>query len=221
MGTKEYHHQYYLQNKEKIAARSKIYYQENLESVRGFQKRRNRNRTPEEIERDKKYQREWSEKHKAEQSAYAKEAYKLNAEHIKARVRRYRKLLPADRLAQIGRQTVLRKFHTTESWYEIKLSEQDGHCALCPREREENGNRLAIDHDHGCCLRSGSCGKCLRGLLCRRCNLRLGNLDEFLSLGMVLGDRHSGWFAKAVEYLNLYRGKTNEIANGRHRCSAG
>ena len=205
---KEYHHQYYLRNQEKIKARSAAYYRKNSDAMLQLMKVRSKKRTPEEIERDKKYHQKWNEDHKAEQSAKAKEDYRINAETIKARVRRYYRRLPEDKLALVSRQIVLRKFHTTKEWYETKLAEQDGHCALCSRKREENGNRLAIDHDHGCCAKSGSCGKCLRGILCRRCNLRSGNLDELLSLGMVLAKHHTGWFARVVKYLKQYRVNT-------------
>lgn len=41
---------------------------------------------------------------------------------------------------------------------------------------------LQLDHDHSCCPRtagvSRSCGKCVRGWLCRSCNLALGLLQE-------------------------------------------
>jgi hypothetical protein len=210
MGTKEYHRQYYLKNREKLKARSAAYYQENSDAMLQLSRIRSKKRTPKEIERDKQYHREWHEKHKAEQAEKAREYYQENATTIKIRVRKYRALLPGDKRKEWGRGSVLGKFHTTETWYEAKLAEQDGHCALCSREREENGNRLAIDHDHGCCPKSGSCGKCLRGILCRRCNLRLGNLDEFLSLGMILGDIHVGWFARAVDYLRKYRGNDGD-----------
>ena len=33
---------------------------------------------------------------------------------------------------------------------------------------------LAVDHDHGCCPGERSCGKCVRGLVCRDCNAMLG-----------------------------------------------
>jgi len=38
-----------------------------------------------------------------------------------------------------------------------------------------------IDHYHGCCNYNTSCGKCLRGLLCRECNLGLGHYESFVT----------------------------------------
>lgn len=38
---------------------------------------------------------------------------------------------------------------------------------------------LAVDHDHTCCPRRGySCGKCIRGALCRNHNRGLGYFDD-------------------------------------------
>lgn len=35
-----------------------------------------------------------------------------------------------------------------------------------------------VDHDHGCCPGSTSCGECIRGVLCRGCNVSLGFLQD-------------------------------------------
>ena len=50
---------------------------------------------------------------------------------------------------------------------------QDGRCLIC--QRTEN---LVIDHDHGCCPGMYSCGDCVRGLLCVRCNTGIGYFKD-------------------------------------------
>lgn len=60
--------------------------------------------------------------------------------------------------------------------YDNMMNDQNGSCALC-RGKETENKRLSIDHDHGCCPGNYSCGKCVRGLLCGRCNKMLGSLE--------------------------------------------
>jgi recombination endonuclease VII len=52
---------------------------------------------------------------------------------------------------------------------------------MCRREFEDG--LIHIDHDHGCCQeRNRSCGKCVRGLLCHRCNIALGYVEAYREL---------------------------------------
>jgi hypothetical protein len=63
--------------------------------------------------------------------------------------------------------------------YDTLMAVQDGKCAIC---RGERPYRLPIDHDHSCCRGKQSCGKCVRGLLCKRCNAVLAPLRDDVDL---------------------------------------
>lgn len=53
--------------------------------------------------------------------------------------------------------------------YQWLLKAQHGKCAIC--RQKPKTTRLALDHEHSHC-KSG-CSKCVRGLLCSRCNREL------------------------------------------------
>ncbi|WP_374206958.1 endonuclease domain-containing protein [Paenarthrobacter sp. TYUT067] len=61
--------------------------------------------------------------------------------------------------------------------YEALLVSQNGHCRLCPHTPTAE-MPLVVDHNHKCCPGPASCGHCIRGLLCQRCNQGLGLLQE-------------------------------------------
>lgn len=64
----------------------------------------------------------------------------------------------------------LRRYGVTPEWYEAKLAEQDGRCAICGRTPPpgaiKSASRLHVDHCHDSAN--------VRGLLCNRCNPGLG-----------------------------------------------
>lgn len=72
----------------------------------------------------------------------------------------------------------IRKHGITPEQYDVMLADQGGRCAICGTTEPGKGSRFAIDHDHSCCPGSFSCGSCVRGLLCNRCNMGIGLLQD-------------------------------------------
>lgn len=71
------------------------------------------------------------------------------------------------------------RYGMAEADYEAMLRGQGGGCAICggtaPGGR---GGVFSVDHDHACCPGKTSCGRCIRGLLCSRCNTAIGSLGD-------------------------------------------
>jgi len=71
---------------------------------------------------------------------------------------------------------------------------QGGVCRLCGNEQQGRLETLAVDHDHACCPGKRSCGKCVRGLLCDRCNNGLGCFGDDVAL-----------IRSAADYVEAFR----------------
>lgn len=94
------------------------------------------------------------------------------------------------------------RFNITVVQYLEILERQGGGCAICGKVEygDKRLHRFHIDHDHNCCPEVGrSCGKCVRGLLCRGCNTALGNFGD-----------NANRLLKAVDYLNAWD-ETREV----------
>jgi hypothetical protein len=96
-------------------------------------------------------------------AVYARQRYKDNtAQHL-----------------NYARTTNLRRYNLTMADFEQLLAEQGGKCAVCRCDEPGGQGKWHVDHDHSCCSsRKISCGKCIRGLLCSRCNIGIGNLRD-------------------------------------------
>jgi hypothetical protein len=81
---------------------------------------------------------------------------------------------------------------TIEDYQKI-FNDQDGKCWICKESK-----KLVVDHDHDCCNKKISCGKCIRGLICYNCNALVGFLERNISL-----------IDKASEYIkNFDKGRS-------------
>lgn len=75
--------------------------------------------------------------------------------------------------------------------YERILAAQGGTCAGCPRNGRTK--RLAVDHDHSCCIGPTSCGKCVRMLVCSTCNDVLAHFRDSSASLRKLADALDHW----------------------------
>lgn len=65
------------------------------------------------------------------------------------------------------------KYNITLEQANRLLAVQGGGCAICKVDKCPSGRNFSVDHARSCCAGTNSCGKCVRGLLCRSCNSML------------------------------------------------
>jgi len=84
-----------------------------------------------------------------------------------------------------------RNYNITLEDYNKLFSNQEGKCAICGIPQSELKNKLGVDHNH-------TTGK-VRGLLCNKCNLSLGNIKDDIKilLNMI------NYLKKEIEALDL------------------
>jgi hypothetical protein len=105
-----------------------------------------------------------------------------------------------------------KKVHTREYTlnYQYKLSMEEylersaNGCELCGDKPERN---LHVDHDHKCCNGSITCGKCVRGIVCNRCNKAI---DKYES-GLMRPDYPD--LDKVAQYVHSYNVKRYDNTN--------
>lgn len=95
--------------------------------------------------------------------------------------------------AEINKRNNLRRYNITLEQYNQMREDQNYTCAICPKHESELTRGLQVDHDHNCCPGSGSCGKCIRGLLCHGCNTTLGAVGDSTTILLAM-----------INYLSSY-----------------
>lgn len=145
---------------------------------------------------------------RAQLLAYTEKHYRKNKSHYDEYRAKWRRDGRQSKPEKFRRYDLKNKFKITPEWYEEQLQKQGGVCAICGRPETGIDNfhgkvrRLAVDHDHKCCPGNRSCGKCVRGLLCSKCNPALAVVES-------VGD----WGTKALAYLTRYDTMSEGVSN--------
>jgi hypothetical protein len=74
-------------------------------------------------------------------------------------------------------------------------------CAICGTH-DWGKKGPCIDHDHKCCHGRFGCEKCVRGVLCQKCNKALGDVNDSQEV-----------LLKCVSYLQSFSGEANHGTN--------
>jgi hypothetical protein len=81
------------------------------------------------------------------------------------------------------RKYAIKKYGLSYDSYLSLIKKQNDSCAICKTQFESISKQPHVDHDHSCCSeKTKSCGYCIRGLLCGKCNLLLGLANDDIIL---------------------------------------
>jgi len=93
---------------------------------------------------------------------------------------------------------------TVEQWNTLA----ENGCNVCGAEVGSATERnLHVDHDHACCPGQMSCGKCIRGVVCNKCNTAIGRYEK----GTLRNDYPNR--DKIIQYLDNYNTNRNKLEN--------
>ncbi len=138
--------------------KQRAYYQANREKTLAYQKARREDPVVREADRRRYEQRQADPEVRA-----------ANVE----RARLWREAHPWKR----REHTLNERYGITPAQLDALVEAQGGGCAIC-KLALVSSKTTHIDHDHACCPGKKSCGACVRGVLCHRCNLALGMFDD-------------------------------------------
>jgi hypothetical protein len=146
------------------------------------------------------YYTEWMKRynrdHREEYRAYREK----NKKRISLRASEWHTKNRSRILEEKKKRSRMSNYGVSEQDYKVMLSQQDGACAICGKNKNYGGpgNCLQIDHCHDKGV--------VRGLLCSNCNTGLGKFGDDIEI-----------MERAVKYLKTFCGS---YENGRKRVAA-
>jgi hypothetical protein len=139
---------------------------------------------------------------------YGRQWQRDNPEAVKVRNLRWVERNPDRFKANTDRANRRRHQHgLSDEEFAALVAAHDGLCGICrnPEKvvRAGRTGRLSIDHDHSCHPGTTGCRRCIRGLLCVRCNDALARVER--------GEREPT--EAMVEYLAAYAARSSAVTS--------
>jgi hypothetical protein len=138
-------------------------------------------------------------------------SYQKHADKRRAEARAWARANP-EKVREAGRRANARKTRESrrtadQTWryglppgaFEQMIAVNDGCCIYCAKKIDfTQPKSFAIDHDHGCCPGKKSCGDCVLGIACARCNLGFGHFNDDPQLMIQAAQKRSWLMSVAV-----------------------
>lgn len=158
--------------------------------------------TERERKRHREYMRAYYRKNRERINGQCRERRAKNPSHFRAATKRYAKARMDRMTPEQRREFRLRaQYNLSTEAYNEMLVAQGGGCAICHKPPSKPFG-LDVDHDHG--TKRGNKDCAVRGLLCRRCNIAVGVIENYgprmvEAIDYVLGHQPSAlrWLNKA------------------------
>lgn len=190
----KYNQIYYKRHKEEISKKASEKYKKNKEAYKERTKKYRKNNVDKVKERNKR----WYTENKDECLKKSQEYYSNNLEKVKVRHKEYERVnrdkfnkatkkwrvTNPDKSALSFRKQTLRKYGLTPESYSEMMLGQGNKCKICGNTFSDKSliTKPAVDHCHKTSK--------IRGILCGRCNLAIGNFNDSVEL-----------LKKAIQYL--------------------
>jgi Recombination endonuclease VII len=130
------------------------------------------------------YKSKWDKQHREERREANRQWKRANRDKVRASKRKWRQGNSGEKRRAYNLKAL---YGVTPEWFDAKLQEQGGGCAICgDKDKGRKIRSLHVDHCHQTMVN--------RGILCELCNHAIARIESV-----------PNWTDKALAYLQKYK----------------